>query len=129
MLTLIENKWDINYIQTSPAQVQQTSAMKKYWRRSSFTKKCTQYKTWHILKTDKFRLPDNRNIGKLFLFSWIKLISVLIHFKYCYYNIPLLRIPCLPCHPYQISPWLSETPLQCNPHRVLLSILSYPVKA
>ena len=32
-------------------------------------------------------------------FSQIKLISVLIHFKYCYYNILSLQLPCLPFYP------------------------------
>ena len=51
--------------------------------------------------------------------SWIKVMSVLIDFKYCYYNIPSPQFPCLPCHPCQISPWPSENPLQRNPHHVL----------
>ena len=31
-------------------------------------------------------------------FSWIKLIPVLIHLKYWYYNSPYLELPCLPHH-------------------------------
>ena len=30
------------------------------------TKKCTQCKSSHTLKTDVFELPENKNIGKLF---------------------------------------------------------------
>ena len=51
-------------------------------------------------------------------FSWIKPISVLIHFKYCYCNILSLQLPCLPEYPCQILPWRSETPFQRNPHPV-----------
>ena len=58
-------------------------------------------------------------------FFWIKVISVLIHFKYCYYNIPSLNLPCLPCHPCQISPWPTETPLQVSPHHALHSFSKY----
>ena len=52
-------------------------------------------------------------------FSRIKVISVLIHFKYCNCNTPSLNFPCLPCHACQISPCPTETPLQCSPHHVL----------
>ena len=52
-------------------------------------------------------------------FFWIKVISVLIHFKYCYYNIPSLKLPCLPRHPCQISPQPTETSLQGSPHHAL----------
>ena len=42
-------------------------------------------------------------------FSWIKLIQVLIHLKYWYYNSPYLEIPCLPHHLCQNLPWPTET--------------------
>ena len=49
------------------------------------TKKYSQRKTLHNLKTDEFQLPDNKNIAILFskyeLFSWIKLTSILVHLK------------------------------------------------
>ena len=50
------------------------------------TKKLTQCKTSCTLKIKVFRIPDNKNIGKLFskydCFSWIKQIPFLIHVKY-----------------------------------------------
>ena len=51
-------------------------------------------------------------------FSWIKLISVLIHFKYCYYNIPLLELPCLLFHLCQVLPLPNEAPHQRNLHHL-----------
>ena len=55
-------------------------------------------------------------------FPWIKLISVLIHPKYRYYNTPSLELPFLPRHLCQISPWLTETLLQHNPHQCFSSV-------
>ena len=52
-------------------------------------------------------------------FSWIKLISVLIHFKYCYYNIPLLEFPCLLFHLWQVLPLPNEASHQRNLHHLL----------
>ena len=48
-------------------------------------------------------------------FSLIKLIPVLIHLTYWYYNTPSLELSCL----HQISPWRTETPRQHNPHDFL----------
>ena len=42
-------------------------------------------------------------------FSWIKLIPVLIHLKYWYWNTPSLDLPCLSHHICEISPWPIET--------------------
>ena len=60
------------------------------------TKKFTQCKTSRTLKIDLFETPDNKNIGKLFsryeIFSWTKLILVLIHLKYWYCNFPIPRL-------------------------------------
>ena len=85
-------------------------------------KKCTQFKISHTLKTDVFQLLDNKNVRKLFpnyetffldqaiikmlencflimkRFSWIKLIQVLIHLKYWYYNSPSQDLLCLLHH-------------------------------
>ena len=52
-------------------------------------------------------------------FPWAKLISVLIHLRYWYYNTPSLQLPCLPRHPCQIPLWSTETPFQRNPYHVL----------
>ena len=40
--------------------------LRKILENACITKKCTQCKTSHTLKTDVFELPDNENIGKLF---------------------------------------------------------------
>ena len=45
------------------------------------TKKFTQCERSCALKINVFEIPDNKNIGKLFV-SWINLISFLIHLKY-----------------------------------------------
>ena len=58
-------------------------------------------------------------------FPWIKLMSVLIHLKYFYYNIPYLDLPLLLPHPCQIFPWPTDFPLQCNPHHVLHRFLYF----
>ena len=46
------------------------------------------------------QLLDNKSIGNCFQnmkhFSWIKLILVLFHLKYCYYNTPPQELHCLP---------------------------------
>ena len=60
-----ENKWDINYIQTLPAQIEQ-KVLRKILEKIFITKVCVQCKTSHTLKTDVFELPDNKKIGKLF---------------------------------------------------------------
>ena len=52
-------------------------------------------------------------------FSQIRLISVIIHFKYCYYNTPSLERPCHFCCAYQILPLPTETSHQRNLHHVL----------
>ena len=40
--------------------------IRKILENAFITKKCTQRKTLHTLKTDLFELPDNENIGELF---------------------------------------------------------------
>ena len=52
-------------------------------------------------------------------FSWVKLIPVLIHLKYWYYNIPHLELPYLPYDPCQILLYPTETLLQHNSHHIL----------
>ena len=64
MSVITEYKWYINYIQTLFAQIQQ-KMLQKILEKVSITKKCTQRKTLHTLKTDVFELPDNKNIRKL----------------------------------------------------------------
>ena len=65
MSTSIENKWDIKYIETLFAQIQQ-KVLRKILEKVFITKKYVQSKNPHTLKTDVFELPDNKNIGKLF---------------------------------------------------------------
>ena len=59
-------------------------------------------------------------------FSWIKLLPVLIHLKYWYYNTPSLEISCLANHLCQISLWLTETPIQHNMETIILFI-GFPI--
>ena len=46
-------------------QIQQ-KVLRKILEKVFITKKCTQCKTSHTLKTDVFELPDNKDIAKLF---------------------------------------------------------------
>ena len=52
----------MSYIQILPAQIQQ-KMLRKTLEKAFITKKYTQCKTSHTLKTDVFELPDNKNIG------------------------------------------------------------------
>ena len=96
---------------------------RKYWEMSSLignllnVKHHAPYKSMYS-KYQLIKILENcfQNMNR---FSWIKLIPVLIHLKYWYYNFPHLRLPCLPHHPCQILPYPIETPLQYNPHHVL----------
>ena len=65
MSTIVENKWDINHIQTLLAQAQQ-KVLWKLLKKVFITKKCTQCKTLLILKIDLFDLLDNKSIEKWF---------------------------------------------------------------
>ena len=65
MSAIIENKWDINHIQTLLTQAQQM-LIRKILERALITKKLTQCKTSHTLKIDVFELLDKKNMGKLF---------------------------------------------------------------
>ena len=96
---------------------------RKILERVFITKKFTQCKTSRTLKIDLFETPDNKNIGKLFsryeIFSWTKLILVLIHLKYWYYNFPIPRLS-LPPSPSQSNfTQANQNRLQQNPHDVL----------
>ena len=65
MSVIIENKKNINYIKTIPAQIQQ----KLPWtllEKVFITKKRTQCEPSYMLKTDVFELSNNKDIGKLF---------------------------------------------------------------
>ena len=77
------------------------------------TTKCIQRKTLPLLKTDVFKLLDDKNIGKLF--SKYELLSldqvnfisdpsqiVTLHYL-------SLELPCLPSHLRQISQWPPNT--------------------
>ena len=61
MLAIVENKWDIKYIQILPVPTEGCSG--KCWRKSE---KFSQCKVSHTLKIDGIEIPDNKNIWKLF---------------------------------------------------------------
>ena len=65
--------------------------LRKILQNIFITKKCTQLKTLHTLKTDAFVLTDNKNIGKLF--SKYALFS-LDQANFRSYNTPSLEPPC-----------------------------------
>ena len=59
-MPIIENKWDIKYIQI-------LAGIGEDLHHDVFiTQKFTHYKTSRTLKPDVFKIPDNKNIGKLF---------------------------------------------------------------
>ena len=64
MSAIIEHKWDINYIEPLPAQIQQ-KVLRKILEKVFITQKCTQRKILHAIKIDFFELSDNINIRKL----------------------------------------------------------------
>ena len=70
------------------------------------------YSKYHIIKI----------LGNCFqnmkCFYWTKLIPVMIHLKYWYYNSPQLQRPSLPHHLYQVLPQPTETLPQHYPHHV-----------
>ena len=92
-MVIIENIWDIKYIQILLEKI-------------FITKKFTQCKTTRILTVDVFKIQIIKILQNCFqninCFSWIKVIPVLIHLKYLYYN---------PSH--------TETPLQHNTHHII----------
>ena len=88
--------------------------LRKILEKVFINKKFTQCKTSRTLEVDAFKIPDNKNIGKR-----IKLIRVLIHLKYWYYNSQYLELPCLSHHLCQILLQPTETPLGHNLHHAL----------
>ena len=62
-------------------------------------------------------------------FSWTKLIPILIHLKYWYYNSTHLELHCLFHHLFEILPLPTETPLQYITYHfpITFPILSYPI--
>ena len=102
MLTLIENKWDIKYIQILPGIIEGATENNGEGLHS---KKFTQYQTSCTLKIGVFETPD-KNIGKLFLkyklfflhqanFSSDPSEILILQFPY-------LKRPCLPHHICQV---------------------------
>ena len=63
-------------------------------------------------------------------FSWIKLILVLIHLRYWYYNSPYAEHPYLPHHLCQILPEPAEILFSTNLIMFFIgfNILSYPIR-
>ena len=121
MLAKIENKWDIKYY------LPQQKVLRKILEKVFIAKKFTQCKTsrtrYQISPNIRFEIPDNKDfrncVQNMNCFSWIKLIPVLIHFIYWYYDSPFLELLYLPPHLCQILPLPISTPLQHNPHHVL----------
>ena len=61
MSAIIEYKLGINYMQASPAQIQQ-KVLQKILGKVFITMNCTQHKTLHALKVDLLEMSDNKNI-------------------------------------------------------------------
>ena len=97
--------------------------IRKILKKVFMTKKCTQRKILHTLKTDLFELPDNTNIGKLFsnyeLFSLdqANFSSDTSQILILQYPHPRASLPPLPS--LSNFPLPTKTPLQRHPHRVL----------
>ena len=101
MSGVIENKWDINYVQTLPAQIQK-KVPRKILEKVFITKKYTLYETSHTVKTDIFELPDNKNIGtffskyELFFLDQANFSSNRFQILQLQYPIPRASLPPLP---------------------------------
>ena len=63
MLAIIENRWDVKYIQILPVS---TVGATENIGEVFITKKFAQFKTLRTLNIDAFEIPNNKNIGKLF---------------------------------------------------------------
>ena len=97
--------------------------LRKIQEKIFINKKFTQCKTSRTLKIDVFEIPDNKILENCFqnmnCFSWIKLIPVLIHLKYWYYDSPHLELYCLAHHLCRILLKPIDTSLQHNTYHVL----------
>ena len=60
---IIENRWDINYIQTLPAQIQSMVLREKVFTAKKYTQNINSIR----ITRSEFELPDHKNIGKLSL--------------------------------------------------------------
>ena len=67
-LAITENKWDVKYIQILPAPTEgATENIGEDMHQKVFiTQKFTQCKASRTLRIDVFKIPDNKNIRKLF---------------------------------------------------------------
>ena len=61
MFPIMENNWDIKYIQIFPDAIGEGLHHNVF-----ITEKLAHYKTSHTLKCDVFKIPDNKNIEKFF---------------------------------------------------------------
>ena len=83
----MESKWNVKYIQILPAPTEGATEnnVEGLNYQVFITQNFAQYKTSRTLKIDLFKIPDNKNIGKLFakhkLLFLDQLIPVLIHHK------------------------------------------------
>ena len=100
-----------------------TRCYEKYWRKSSLIRNLLNVKHHAPYKSmySKYQLIKilENCFQNMNCFSWIKLIPVLIHLKYWYYNSPYLELPCLSHHLGQILLQPTETPLQHSPHHAV----------
>ena len=83
------------------------NVLRKILEKVFITKKYTQCKTG-TLKIDVLKNWKSF-FQNMSCFSRIKLIPVLIHLKYLYWNTLSLDLPCLSHHICGISPWSIET--------------------
>ena len=102
----MEYKWDINYVQTIPALIQQ-KVLRKILEKVFITTKCTQSKTLHTLKADVFELTENKNIEKLFskydLFSLDQANLAPDPSQILIIQYPFQQLSCLPSHLTEIT--------------------------
>ena len=61
MFPIMENNWDIKYIQILPDAIGESLHHNVF-----ISQKLAHYKTSRTLKCDVFKEPDNKNIKKLF---------------------------------------------------------------
>ena len=99
--------------------------MQKILKKSLITRKYIHCKILHTIKSDVFKLPNNKNIENLFskyeLFSLDqKLFSLdLIYLKYWCCNTPCLELPYVPQNLCKTILWLTKIRLYCYPNHAL----------
>ena len=130
MSVILENKWDINHIQSLPVQIQQ-KVLRKILEKIFITKKCIQCKTSHALWIDVFELPDNKNIGKFFSKNEIFFLDH-VHYSFDSSQILIIQYPipraCLPSFKFQPGQLKLFFNTIFNMFFIGFSILPYPMQ-